>query len=90
MTLASRALPASRALLNEAQIMAYIAARWEVDVATANFEGALFDSMDLMRRSDVFLGMHGAGWANALFLPTVSVRAVAIVSHDSGRSDGGI
>ena len=70
-TLASRALPASRALLNEAQIMTYIAARWEVEVATTSFKGALFDSMNLMRHSDMFIGMHGAGWTNTLFLPSV-------------------
>ena len=66
-TLASRALPASRALFNEAQIMTYITARWEVDVATTTFKGALFDSMSIMRHSTMFIGMHGPGWTNTLF-----------------------
>ena len=38
-----------------------------------HFAGALFDSMDLMQRSDVFIGMHGAGWTNALFLSKVTL-----------------
>ena len=72
-TLATRALPASRALLNEAQIMAYITARWDVETVATTFDGALFDSMNLMRHSDVFLGMHGAGWTNSLFLSKASL-----------------
>ena len=74
-TLATRALPASRALMNEAQIMAYITARWEVETVSTTFEGALYDSMDLMRRTDLFLGMHGAGWTNTLFLSEVCIRS---------------
>lgn len=77
-TLATRALPASRALLNEAQIMAYITARWDVDVVTTTFNGTLYDSMDLMQHTDIFLGMHGAGWTNALFLSKVSTMAQEI------------
>ena len=72
--LTTRPLPARRALLNEAQIMAYIAARWEVETAITKFDGALFDTMDLMRRTDLFLGMHGAGWTNALFLSKVRLK----------------
>ena len=70
-TLATRALPASRALMNEPQIVAYINARWDVEVVTTTFKGTLYDSMDLMQHTDIFLGMHGAGWTNALFLSQV-------------------
>lgn len=70
-TLATRAPLASRALMNEAQIVAYINARWDVEVVTTTFKGTLYDSMDLMQHTDVFLGMHGAGWTNALFLSQV-------------------
>ena len=71
LTLATRALPASRAVLNEAQMVAYIAARWDVEVSLTRFDMHIADSMDLMRRTDVFIGVHGAGWTNSLFLSQV-------------------
>lgn len=36
-----------------------------------NFSGWLFDTVDLMQRTDLFLGMHGAGMTNVYFLPEV-------------------
>ena len=71
LTLATRALPSSRAVINEAQMVAYIAARWDVDVTSTKFDTHISDSMDLMRRTDVFIGMHGAGWTNSMFLSQV-------------------
>ena len=51
--------------------MAFINANWEVDVTVTDFSGWLFDTVDLMQRSDVLLGMHGAGMTNVYFLPEV-------------------
>lgn len=60
MTLASRALPATRALLNEADLAAYVEAHWEATVVPASFTESLFDTLELMAQTDVLLGMHGA------------------------------
>jgi hypothetical protein len=49
----------------------FIKANWEVDVTVTDFSGRLFDTVDLMQRSDVLLGMHGAGMTNVYFLPEV-------------------
>ena len=51
--------------------MSFIKANWEVDVTVTDFSGWLFDTVDLMQRSDVLLGMHGAGMTNVYFLPEV-------------------
>jgi hypothetical protein len=51
--------------------VAFIKANWEVDVTVTDFSGWLFDTVDLMQRSDVLLGMHGAGMTNVYFLPEV-------------------
>ena len=56
--------------------MAYIASRWDVEVVRTKFDGELFDSMDLMRHTDVFLGMHEAGWTNTSFLSEVKLRSI--------------
>ena len=57
--------------MNEAQIVAYILARWDVEFTSTRFDMHISDSMDLMRHTDVFIGMHGAGWTNSLFLSQV-------------------
>jgi hypothetical protein len=66
----------------------FIQANWEVDVVVTDFSGWLFDTVDLMQRSDVLLGMHGAGMTNVYFLPEVSTTVAssagfvcAIVDH---------
>lgn len=51
--------------------MSFIKANWEVDVTVTDFSDWLFDTVDLMQRSDVLLGMHGAGMTNVYFLPEV-------------------
>lgn len=59
-TLASRMVPATRALLNEVDLVAFVEAHWEAAVVSTTFQQSLFETMELMARTDVFLGMHGA------------------------------
>ena len=34
-------------------------------------DGSLYEVMKLMQSTDLFMGMHGAGFTNVLFLPPV-------------------
>ena len=54
--------------MNEADILEYILSRYNVTVRVTAFEEPLLETMQLMNSTDVLLGMHGAGWTNALFL----------------------
>lgn len=57
-----------RSVLNEADILEYILSRYNVTVRVTSFEEPLVEIIHLMDSTDVLLGMHGAGWTNALFL----------------------
>ena len=52
--------PATRALLNEADLVSFVEAHWEAAVVSTMFQQSLFETMELMAHTDVFLGMHGA------------------------------
>ena len=41
---------------------------------------SLYDVMKLMQSTDLFLGMHGAGFTNALFLPPVRLYTIKLVT----------
>lgn len=58
----------SRGVLNEADVLAYILTRYNVTLRVTTFEEPLLEVMELLSRSDVMFGMHGAGWTNALFV----------------------
>jgi len=58
----------SRCAANEADILAYLLLRYNVTVRVTSFDEPLTETMDLMNSTDILLGMHGAGWTNALFL----------------------
>ena len=45
--------------------------RYDVDVVLTTFDGTLWETMRLMQTTDLFLGMHGAGFTNTMFLPKV-------------------
>ena len=40
----------------------------------ADFNGTLWDTMQLVAGTDVFIGMHGAGFTNLLWLRQVSTK----------------
>ena len=62
--------------------VSFIKANWEVDVTVTDFSGWLFDTVDLMQRSDLLIGMHGAGMTNVYFLPEVCIASSpAACSH---------
>ncbi len=44
---------------------------YDVDLVVTTFETPLWDTMQLVHRTDVFLGMHGAGFTNLLWLRQV-------------------
>ena len=67
----TRTPPMKRAVLNEPELVAYIDATWQADIIITRFDGHLWESMELMRRADVLLGMHGAGMTNVMFMPQV-------------------
>ena len=48
--------------------------RYDVDLVLTKFEGSMYDTMKLMATTDLFMGMHGAGFTNVLYLPQVRFR----------------
>ena len=42
---------------------------FQVRVVSSSFNDTLYDTIDLLLRTDVFLGMHGAGFTNIQFIP---------------------
>ena len=42
-----------------------------MDLVLTTFDGSLWETMRLMQSTDLFMGMHGAGFTNTLFLPKV-------------------
>lgn len=54
--------------MNEGDILEYLLTRYNVTVRVTTFEEPFLEMVDLMNSTDVLLGMHGAGWTNALFL----------------------
>jgi hypothetical protein len=57
-----------RCAANEADILTYILLRYNVTVHVTTFNEPLMETMHLMNSTDVLIGMHGAGWTNAIFL----------------------
>ncbi|KAL4518915.1 hypothetical protein Ndes2437B_g04802 [Nannochloris sp. 'desiccata'] len=57
-----------RCAVNEADILTYLLLRYNVTVRVTTFSEPLMETMDLMNSTDILLGMHGAGWTNAIFL----------------------
>jgi len=49
--------------------------RYDVDLVLTTFDGSLWETMRLMQSTDLFMGMHGAGFTNTLFLPKVSLNS---------------
>ena len=67
-TLMTRLDGGSRALLNEGDLARYVLARYNVTVHITTFAEPLPLAMDLLSKTDVLIGVHGAGWTNAVFL----------------------
>ena len=44
---------------------------YDVELVSTRFAGHLYDTMQALHRTDLFLGMHGAGMANIMWLPVV-------------------
>lgn len=55
-------------MLNARDVLSYVLLRYNVTVKVTTFEEPVLDIIDLMNTTDVLLGMHGAGWTNAIFL----------------------
>ncbi|KAK9817099.1 hypothetical protein WJX72_009545 [[Myrmecia] bisecta] len=71
-TLASRTH--SRGIMNEPEIISWINARYDVNVTITEFRLTPYEAMELMQHTDVFIGMHGAGMTNMLYIkPGASV-----------------
>jgi len=51
-----------------------VEANWEVAVVPTTFNMSLFDTVDLMQRTDVFLGMHGACFLYSSTMSTVDIH----------------
>ena len=45
---------------------------YDVELVATTFDAPLWETVRLMRGTDVFLGMHGAGFTNVLWLRRVS------------------
>ena len=50
--------------------------RFDVELVKTSFEGAFWESLALVRSSDIILGMHGAGFTNLLGIHKVSLVAM--------------
>ena len=57
-----------RAVLNEAELLDYIRAEWDVDVVSTTFGGPLREAITLMQNTEVLVGMHGAGLTNTFWM----------------------
>ncbi|KAL6781333.1 hypothetical protein ACKKBG_A10715 [Auxenochlorella protothecoides x Auxenochlorella symbiontica] len=58
----------SRGVLNEVDILRYILRNYNVTLRVTTFQEPLLEVLDLMGHTDVLVGMHGAGWTNAMFI----------------------
>ncbi|GAB4816509.1 hypothetical protein N2152v2_003555 [Parachlorella kessleri] len=58
----------SRRVLNDHDILRYVLERYNVTLRVTTFEEPLLEVLNLMQHTDVLIGMHGAGWTNALFI----------------------
>lgn len=58
----------SRGVLNEVDILRYVLRSYNVTLRVTTFQEPLLEVMELMAHTDVLVGMHGAGWTNALFI----------------------
>lgn len=57
-----------RSVLNAHILLTYLLSRYNVTLRVTTFEEPLFDVIELLAHTDVLIGMHGAGWTNALFM----------------------
>lgn len=57
-----------RSVLNAQDILSYILTRYNVTVRVTTFSEPRLEAMELMGHTDVLIGMHGAGWTNAIFI----------------------
>ena len=57
-----------RCAINEADILEYLLSRYDITVRVTTFQEPFLEIMDLMNKTDVLMGVHGAGWTNAIFL----------------------
>ena len=64
----ARPSPCSRGVLNEQDILEYILSRYNVTLHVTTFQEPLLEVMQLFARTDVLIGMHGAGWTNGIFI----------------------
>ena len=48
--------------------------RYDVDFVSTIFNMSMWEAIALIRSTDVFLGMHGAGFANLLAIHQVSLQ----------------
>lgn len=58
MTLYSRPPEGRRAVRNEPELIAYIQHTWDVEIESTTFNVSLWEAIDRMRRTAVFVGMH--------------------------------
>ena len=49
---------------------------YNVELVNLTSAGHLYDTMQTLHTTDVFMGMHGAGMANIMWLPPVRVFAM--------------
>ena len=57
-----------RSVFNAQDILAYTLLRYNVTVRVSIFAEPILEAMELLHSTDVLIGMHGAGWTNALFI----------------------
>lgn len=57
-----------RCVLNAHDLLAYLLLRYNVTVRVTNFEEPVLQVAEMMGSADIVIGMHGAGWTNALFM----------------------
>lgn len=57
-----------RSVLNTHDILSYILLRYNVTLRVTTLQESVPEVMDALSHTDVVIGMHGAGWTNALFI----------------------
>ena len=51
----------SRGMVNEEEVLGFIAANFDVNVTRIMFGGRMEEAMSVMQQTDMLIGLHGAG-----------------------------
>jgi len=78
-----------RAVLNERQVLRYIYWKYNATIRVTTLSEHVDAVADLFARTDVLIGMHGPGWAHAMFLKP-GAASLQLFPYGWRLTDGGL